>query len=117
MLKQVLQDKIGAATAKEYSGYSTIALVTNYDKENKFYSISYIDNYGKRSNKNYVRVSPSTEYTPKIGDAVMISAERNSVVIVGKYIQDNLIENKSRKEYTKKDIMSDDPGHFMGNIC
>lgn len=116
MLKQVLQDKIGATTAKEYAGYSTIALVTNCNKENKFYSISYIDNYGKRSNKDYVRVSPATEYTPNTGDAVMISVEGRSAVIIGKYIQDNLIENKSRKEYIKKDVAVDSPGHYMGNI-
>ena len=115
MIKNILQDKVISRANKEFENYCTTGIVMDCDTEKKLYSVVYVDNYGKRSNKNNVR-NRSAEYVPKTGDVVVLSISEKIPVIVEKIIQDELSEEKAKKEYTEKDIMMDSIGHTMGNI-
>lgn len=115
-MKQLLQNKISGPTAKEYESGNTFGIITKCDNENKLYSVMYVDNYGKYSNKSYVRCSPESDYTPNVGDIVNISVSGSSLTILEKIVDSSVIEEKAQECKTDKDIQPDTPGHTMGNV-
>lgn len=115
-MKQVLQNRISGPTAKEYESGNTTGIITKCDTENNLYGVMYVDNYGKQSNKSYVRCAPGVDYTPNIGDIVNISVSGNSLTILGKIVDSSVIEEKAKERKTEKDIQPDTPGHTMGNV-
>lgn len=116
MMKQALQNRVSGPTAKEYESGNTPAIITECDTENNLYTVLYVDNYGKRSNRNYVRCAPGIDYTPSVGDIVNVSVSGNSFTILSKLVDSNVAEKKAKECKTEKDIQPDTPGHTMGNV-